>query len=48
MEAVAARAGVGKGTIYRRYPNKYDLVVSVVRTHSHIGEPPPDTGSTRW
>lgn len=30
MEAVAARAGVGKATIYRRWPNKEALIVDAV------------------
>ncbi|MGH3737194.1 MAG: TetR/AcrR family transcriptional regulator, partial [Micromonosporaceae bacterium] len=30
MEAVAARAGVGKATIYRRWPNKEALVLEAV------------------
>jgi len=30
MEAVAAKAGVGKATIYRRWPNKERLVVDAV------------------
>ncbi|MGH3714523.1 MAG: TetR/AcrR family transcriptional regulator [Micromonosporaceae bacterium] len=30
MEAVAARAGVGKATIYRRWPNKEALVIEAV------------------
>jgi AcrR family transcriptional regulator len=30
MEAVAARAGVGKATIYRRWPNKEALVVDAI------------------
>jgi len=46
MEGVAARAGVGKNTLYRRYPNKLDLVVSAVRCYTNVGAPPPDTGST--
>jgi AcrR family transcriptional regulator len=46
MEGVAARAGVGKATIYRRYETKIELVVSAVRCYSNVGEPPPDTGST--
>jgi AcrR family transcriptional regulator len=47
VEGVAARAGVGKGTVYRRYPTKIDLVVSAVRCYTNAGEPPPDTGTTR-
>jgi len=47
MEGVAARAGVAKNTVYRRYPNKLDLVVSAVRCYTNVGAPPPDTGTTR-
>ncbi len=32
MEAVASRAGVGKATIYRRWPNKDALLVDAVAT----------------
>jgi AcrR family transcriptional regulator len=46
MEDVAARAGVGKATIYRRYRSKDELVTATVRTLvSEITV--PDTGSTR-
>ncbi|GAA0479306.1 TetR/AcrR family transcriptional regulator [Actinoplanes hulinensis] len=31
IEAVAARAGVGKATIYRRWPNKEALLIDAVR-----------------
>lgn len=37
MEAVAASAGVGKATLYRRFPGKEQLVVEAVAT---LGEPP--------
>lgn len=37
MEAVAALAGVGKATLYRRFPGKEQLVVEAVAT---LGEPP--------
>src|SRR6266508_4000945 len=30
MDAVAARAGVGKATIYRRWPNKEALIIDAV------------------
>ena len=32
MEAVAAKAGVGKATIYRRWPNKVALLIDAVAT----------------
>ena len=46
VDAVAARAGVGKATIYRRWSSKETLVFDAVAT---IGEEPPapDTGSVR-
>src|SRR5438270_13606031 len=45
MDAVAAEAGVGKATIYRRWRTKEDLVVDTI-SDLHRGEAlPPDTGS---
>jgi AcrR family transcriptional regulator len=44
IEAVAARAGVGKTTIYRHWDTKNDLIVEALRQLSPAG-PPPDTGS---
>lgn len=46
VEGVAARAGVGKATIYRRYPGKLELVVAACRAHVDVGRAAPDTGST--
>jgi AcrR family transcriptional regulator len=45
VEGVAARAGVGKGTIYRRYPSKLDLVVAASAYFIQEHEPSPDTGT---
>jgi AcrR family transcriptional regulator len=46
MDEVAARAGVGKATIYRRYRSKNELVTAAVA--ARVGEiRVPDTGSTR-
>jgi AcrR family transcriptional regulator len=44
IEAVAAHAGVGKTTIYRRWDTKNDLIVEALQ---HLRPPgaPPDTGS---
>jgi AcrR family transcriptional regulator len=44
MEAVVARSGVGKATLYRRFGSKEDLVAHVVR-HLNQGITAPDTGS---
>ncbi len=46
IEAVAARAGAGKATIYRRWSSKRDLVAAAL---SSIDDDvrAPDTGSTR-
>lgn len=46
MEAVAAMAGVGKATIYRRWPSKEDLVVdAVAQVFTEAAR--PDTGTIR-
>ncbi|MDN3293848.1 TetR/AcrR family transcriptional regulator [Streptomyces ficellus] len=42
--AVAARAGTGKDTIYRRWSGKAELVYEAVFTETESG-PVPDTGS---
>lgn len=46
MEAVAARAGVGKATIYRRWPSKGALALEVLLEFQDFG-PAPDTGTTK-
>ena len=47
MEGVAAAAGVGKATIYRRYSSKRELVVAAISSIAASLEPSPDSGSTR-
>jgi AcrR family transcriptional regulator len=46
VEAVALRAGVGKATIYRRWPSKEELLIEAIE---HVFAEPPtrDTGSVR-
>jgi AcrR family transcriptional regulator len=48
MESVAARAKTGVAVLYRRWPNKDDLVVAAIR-HYVTTQPvdTPDTGSLR-
>jgi AcrR family transcriptional regulator len=48
VKRVAEQAGVGKTTIYRRYPSKQELVKAALGSLL-AGEPetPPDTGSVR-
>ena len=47
IEAVAARAGVGRPTIYRRWPSKPALVVAALVESSRLAIPDVDTGSLR-
>jgi AcrR family transcriptional regulator len=47
IDRVAARAGVGKATIYRRYSSKAELVVEAVRCGAHVEDKLPDTGDLR-
>ncbi|MFC5827327.1 TetR/AcrR family transcriptional regulator [Nonomuraea insulae] len=44
MEAVATRAGVGKDTIYRRWPSKALLFLDAVLSSRITGLEHPDTG----
>lgn len=47
IEGVAAKAGVAKTTIYRRYPTKLDLVMAVNGCLSTGMVAQPDTGTLR-
>jgi AcrR family transcriptional regulator len=46
VEAVAARAGTGKATIYRRWPSKEDLVVDAI-SQAFAAAPTADSGGVR-
>lgn len=47
VEAVAARAGVAKTTVYRRWRSKEDLALSVLIDMAQRMMPVPDLGDTR-
>lgn len=46
METVAEMAGVGKTTIYRRYPNKRELIMAAISMGAEIPAA-PETGSCK-
>jgi AcrR family transcriptional regulator len=47
IEGVANRAGVGRPTIYRRWPSKPALVVAALARSRQLALPTPDSGSLR-
>jgi AcrR family transcriptional regulator len=47
IEGVAARAGVAKATVYRRYSSKAKLVVDAFRHRLQFVDKLPDTGDLR-
>jgi AcrR family transcriptional regulator len=47
IEGVAARAGVGKATIYRRYESRMDLLFAAARRLAQERDVVPDTGALR-
>src|SRR6266446_6100976 len=47
IEEVAARAGVGKTTIYRRWPSKGLLALDAFVASFREEQPQPDTGTLR-
>ena len=48
IDAIAARAGASKATIYRHWPGKPELVADAIRHRGRPALPPlPDTGTLR-
>jgi len=48
MEGVAVRAGTSKGVLYRRWPNRAQLVLAAYRHHARsVADQIPDTGDLR-
>jgi AcrR family transcriptional regulator len=47
IEGVAARSGVAKATIYRRYTGKAQLLVDAIRCAIEVDDDLPDTGDLR-
>jgi AcrR family transcriptional regulator len=45
IDEVAARAGVHKTTVYRRWPTKPELIAAAVSVHSEQNVAIPDTGT---
>jgi len=45
MEQIAARAGVGKASVYLRWPNKVSLVAEAIQHRSSVVPDVPNTGS---
>jgi AcrR family transcriptional regulator len=46
FESIAARAGVHRSTLYRRWAGKAEVAADALLAHSAVAVPIPDTGST--
>ncbi|WP_433220791.1 TetR/AcrR family transcriptional regulator [Microtetraspora malaysiensis] len=47
MEGIAARSGVSKQAVYRRYPGKGEVILDVLTAFARTRLPTPDTGDLR-
>jgi AcrR family transcriptional regulator len=47
MDQVAARAGVGKASLYLRWPNKVALVAEAIQNRTSVVPAVPDSGNVR-
>ncbi|MFI7694526.1 TetR/AcrR family transcriptional regulator [Nonomuraea sp. NPDC049655] len=47
MEGIAARSGVSKQAVYRRYPSKGEVILDVLAVYARTRLPTPDTGDLR-
>jgi AcrR family transcriptional regulator len=47
FDEVAARAGVGRASVFRRYPTKQDMIRDTIAQATVARIDPPDTGSLR-
>jgi AcrR family transcriptional regulator len=47
MERIAVRASVSRAALYRRWPNKVELVVDAIESLANTQGPLPDTGRLR-
>lgn len=47
MERIAARAHTSKASLYKRWPNRVELVLAALRHHRGTPVPTPDTGNLR-
>ena len=45
VEAIAARAGLNKSTVYRRFPTLPDLIAAALEQHANAPLTPADTGT---
>lgn len=47
MEGIAARSGVSKQAVYRRYASKGEVILDALAAYAKVSLPTPDTGDLR-